>query len=125
MAEALISAEQVLVTDYPLNEALNVLKGVNAFRPAAQHHGQLCPGTPCSQRPATERTPYCPILMPAQEVGWRLIQPDLNAPGCHVRFRLADGVFTKWKMLAASTASAAPSSTPSARWSRLPRRLTR
>ena len=36
MAEALISAEQVLVTDYPLNEALNVLKGVNAFRPAAR-----------------------------------------------------------------------------------------
>ncbi len=35
IAEALISAEQVLVTDYPLNEALNVLKGVNAFRPAA------------------------------------------------------------------------------------------
>ena len=34
MAEALISAEQVMVTDYPLNEALNVLKGVNAFRPA-------------------------------------------------------------------------------------------
>ena len=34
MAEALISAEQVLVTDYPLNEALNVLKGVNVFRPA-------------------------------------------------------------------------------------------
>ena len=34
MAEALISAEQVLVTDYPLNEALNVLKGVNALRPA-------------------------------------------------------------------------------------------
>ena len=34
MAGALISAEQVLVTDYPLNEALNVLKGVNAFRPA-------------------------------------------------------------------------------------------
>lgn len=34
MAEALISAEQVLVTDYPLNEALNVLKGINAFRPA-------------------------------------------------------------------------------------------
>lgn len=34
MAEALISAEQVLVTDYPLNEALNVLKGVNAFRPS-------------------------------------------------------------------------------------------
>ena len=36
MAEALISAEQVLVTDYPLNEALNVLKGVNAFKPAAR-----------------------------------------------------------------------------------------
>ena len=26
-----ISAEEVLVTDYPLNEALNVLKGINAF----------------------------------------------------------------------------------------------
>jgi len=34
MAEALISAEEVLVNDYPLNEALNVLKGVNAFKPA-------------------------------------------------------------------------------------------
>ena len=34
MAEALISAEEVLVTDYPLNEALNVLKGINAFKPA-------------------------------------------------------------------------------------------
>lgn len=34
MSEALISAEEVLVTDYPLNEALNVLKGINAFRPA-------------------------------------------------------------------------------------------
>lgn len=33
MAEALISAEEVLVSDYPLNEALNVLKGINAFRP--------------------------------------------------------------------------------------------
>ena len=33
MAEALISAEEVLVTDYPLNEALNVLKGINVFRP--------------------------------------------------------------------------------------------
>ena len=33
MTEALISAEEVLVTDYPLNEALNVLKGINAFRP--------------------------------------------------------------------------------------------
>ena len=32
--KALISAEQVLFTDYPLNEALNVLKGVNAFKPA-------------------------------------------------------------------------------------------
>jgi hypothetical protein len=28
----LISAEEVLVSDYPLNEALNVLKGINAFR---------------------------------------------------------------------------------------------
>jgi len=35
MSEALISAEEVLVTDYPLNEALNVLKGINAFRPQA------------------------------------------------------------------------------------------
>jgi carboxyl-terminal processing protease len=34
MSEALISAEEVLVTDYPLNEALNVLKGINAFKPA-------------------------------------------------------------------------------------------
>jgi len=33
MAEALISAEEVLVTDYPLNEALNVLKGINVFKP--------------------------------------------------------------------------------------------
>lgn len=37
MTEALISAEEVLVTDYPLNEALNVLKGINAFRPAARN----------------------------------------------------------------------------------------
>ena len=36
MAEALISAEEVLVTDYPLNEALNVLKGVNAFKPGSR-----------------------------------------------------------------------------------------
>ncbi|MEQ8315120.1 MAG: S41 family peptidase [Gammaproteobacteria bacterium] len=36
MAEALISADEVLVTDYPLNEALNVLKGINAFRPATR-----------------------------------------------------------------------------------------
>lgn len=33
MADALISAEEVLVTDYPLNEALNVLKGINVFNP--------------------------------------------------------------------------------------------
>lgn len=32
MAAALLSAEEVLVTDYPLNEALNVLKGIHAFR---------------------------------------------------------------------------------------------
>lgn len=32
-AEALISAEEVLVNDYPLNEALNVLQGINAFKP--------------------------------------------------------------------------------------------
>ena len=31
MSNTLISAEEVLVTDYPLNEALNVLKGINAF----------------------------------------------------------------------------------------------
>lgn len=34
LAEELISAEEVLVNDYPLNEALNVLKGINAFKPA-------------------------------------------------------------------------------------------
>ena len=34
LAQALISAEEVLVNDYPLNEALNVLKGINAFKPA-------------------------------------------------------------------------------------------
>lgn len=34
-AEALISAEEVLVNDYPLNEALNVLQGINAFKPPA------------------------------------------------------------------------------------------
>ena len=33
MTNALISAEEVLVTDYPLNEALNVLKGINTFAP--------------------------------------------------------------------------------------------
>ncbi len=33
IADALISAEEVLVSDYPLNEALNVLKGINAFNP--------------------------------------------------------------------------------------------
>ncbi len=37
MAEALISAEEVLVTDYPLNEALNVLKGINAFKSAQRN----------------------------------------------------------------------------------------
>ena len=63
MAEALISAEQVLVTDYPLNEALNVLKGVNAFRPAARSTTAALPsGMPCSQRPAAKRNrPECPI----------------------------------------------------------------
>ena len=34
MAAALIAAEEVLVTDYPLNEALNVLKGINALKPS-------------------------------------------------------------------------------------------
>ncbi|MFK7865568.1 MAG: S41 family peptidase [Pseudohongiellaceae bacterium] len=34
MTEALLSAEEVLVSDYPLNEALNVLKGINVFKPA-------------------------------------------------------------------------------------------
>lgn len=34
MAQAILSAEEVLVSDYPLNEALNVLKGINAFKPA-------------------------------------------------------------------------------------------
>ena len=33
MTNALLSAEEVLVTDYPLNEALNVLKGINTFSP--------------------------------------------------------------------------------------------
>lgn len=33
-ADALISAEEVLVDDYPLNEALNVLQGINAFKPS-------------------------------------------------------------------------------------------
>lgn len=33
MAEAIISAEEVLVNDYPLNEALNVLIGINKFKP--------------------------------------------------------------------------------------------
>jgi carboxyl-terminal processing protease len=36
MADALISAEEVLVSDYPLNEALNVLKGINAFNPPVE-----------------------------------------------------------------------------------------
>ena len=34
LAQALISSEELLVNDYPLNEALNVLKGINAFNPA-------------------------------------------------------------------------------------------
>jgi carboxyl-terminal processing protease len=33
MTNALLSAEEVLVTDYPLNEALNVLKGINTLSP--------------------------------------------------------------------------------------------
>ena len=36
MTNALISAEEVLVTDYPLNEALNVLKGINAYNPSSE-----------------------------------------------------------------------------------------
>tara|TARA_B100001093_G_scaffold167988_1_gene160652 strand:- start:2046 stop:3416 length:1371 start_codon:yes stop_codon:yes gene_type:complete len=36
MAEVLISADEVLVTDYPLNEALNVLKGVYALKPGSR-----------------------------------------------------------------------------------------
>ena len=36
IAEALISAEEVLVNDYPLNEAMNVLKGINALKNAQQ-----------------------------------------------------------------------------------------
>lgn len=36
MADALIAAEEVLVSDYPLNEALNVLKGINAFKPVSR-----------------------------------------------------------------------------------------
>jgi carboxyl-terminal processing protease len=35
LAQVLISAEEVLVNDYPLNEALNVLKGINAYKPLA------------------------------------------------------------------------------------------
>ena len=33
LAQVLITAEEVLVNDYPLNEALNVLKGINAYKP--------------------------------------------------------------------------------------------
>lgn len=36
LAQVLISAEEVLVNDYPLNEALNVLKGINAYKPLAE-----------------------------------------------------------------------------------------
>ncbi len=32
LAQVLISAEEVLVNDYPLNEALNVLKGISAYK---------------------------------------------------------------------------------------------
>lgn len=35
LAEVLITAEEVLVNDYPLNEALNVLRGINAYKPIA------------------------------------------------------------------------------------------
>jgi len=35
LAQVLITAEEVLVNDYPLNEALNVLKGINAYKPLA------------------------------------------------------------------------------------------
>lgn len=33
LAELAVTAERVLVNDYPLNEALNLLKGINAFQP--------------------------------------------------------------------------------------------
>jgi hypothetical protein len=41
LAQVLISAEEVLVNDYPLNEALNVLKGINAYRPLAAKKAAL------------------------------------------------------------------------------------
>ena len=46
MADAIISAEEVLVTDYPLNEALNVLKGINAFssRNSTNHGNAVAQG---------------------------------------------------------------------------------
>ena len=41
LAQVLISAEEVLVNDYPLNEALNVLKGINAYKPLAAKRAAL------------------------------------------------------------------------------------
>ena len=41
LAQVLISAEEVLVNDYPLNEALNVLKGINAYKPLAEKRAAL------------------------------------------------------------------------------------
>ena len=43
LAQVLISAEEVLVNDYPLNEALNVLKGINAYKPLAEKRAVLVP----------------------------------------------------------------------------------
>jgi carboxyl-terminal processing protease len=41
LAQVLISAEEVLVNDYPLNEALNILKGINAYKPLAAKRAEL------------------------------------------------------------------------------------
>ncbi|HAU08140.1 MAG TPA: hypothetical protein DCS16_00170 [Gammaproteobacteria bacterium] len=41
LAQVLISAEEVLVNDYPLNEALNVLKGINAYKPLSAKRAAL------------------------------------------------------------------------------------
>ena len=41
LAQVLVSAEEVLVNDYPLNEALNVLKGINAYKPLAAKKAAL------------------------------------------------------------------------------------
>ena len=43
LAQVLLSAEEVLVNDYPLNEALNVLKGINAYKPLAEKRAGLAP----------------------------------------------------------------------------------